>query len=159
MTPTAIDLRVDDPTAPHVADLLALHLAGLRGVMSPAFAYALDATGLAAPGVTFWTAWRDDRLVGFVALKHLDDTAAEVKSMRAAPEARGTGVGRALLDHVVHEARSRGYARLNLETGTAAYHADAVALYHRSGFMDCNPFADYAASPHNRFMTLPLGAP
>ena len=151
-----IELRQDDPAAPHVADLLALHLAGLRGVMSPEFAFALDATGLAAPGVTFWTAWRDDRLVGFVALKRLDDATAEVKSMRAAPEARGTGVGRALMDHVVAAARARGHVRLNLETGTAAYHADAVALYQRSGFVDCAAFADYAASPHNRFMTLTL---
>ena len=147
MTQGPITLRQDDPTAPHVDDLLAFHLAGLRGVMSPEFAFALDASGLSAPGVTFWTAWRDDRLVGFVALKRLDDATAEVKSMRAAPEARGTGVGRALLDHVVAEARSRGYARLNLETGTDAYHADAVALYKRSGFIDCDAFADYAPSP------------
>ena len=151
-----IELREDDPMAAHVADLLAFHLEGLHSVMGPDFAFALDATGLSAPGVTFWTAWRGAVLVGFVALKRLDDTTAEVKSMRAAPEARGTGVGRALLDHVVAQARSRGYARLNLETGTADYHADAVALYRRSGFVDCDAFADYAPSPHNRFMTLSL---
>lgn len=151
-----ITLREDDPGAAHVADLLALHLAGLRAVMSPDFAFALDATGLSAPGVTFWTAWRDAAMVGFVALKRIDDATAEVKSMRAAPAARGTGVGRALMDHVIAAARARGFTRLNLETGTAAYHADAVALYQRSGFVDCDAFADYVPSPHNRFMTLPL---
>ena len=84
----------DAPTAPNVADLLAHHLTELRGHMAE-FAFALDAGGLSAPEVSFWTAWRDDRLAGFVALKQLDGHHGELKSMRAAPDARGTGVGRA----------------------------------------------------------------
>lgn len=150
-----MEIRRDDPTAAHVAGLLAHHLAELRGHMAD-FAFALDATGLAAPEVTFWTAWRDDALVGFVALKQLSAAHGEVKSMRAAPEARGTGVGRALLAHVVAEARARGYARLSLETGTAALHAAAVSLYRSAGFIDTGAFADYRPSPHNQFLTLHL---
>ncbi len=155
MSGAAIDIRVDDPTAPHVADLLAHHLAELRGHMA-AFAFALDATGLAQPGVTFWTAWRGDELAGFVALKRHADGSGELKSMRAAPAARNTGVGRALLAHVVAEGRRLGLNRIDLETGTAALHAPAVSLYRSAGFVDCGPFADYRPSPHNRFLTLPL---
>ena len=150
-----MEIRQDDPAAPYVADLLAHHLTELRGQMAD-FAFALDAGGLSAPGVTFWTAWRDDTLVGFVALKQLDPRHGEVKSMRAAPAARGTGVGRALLDHVVAVARDRGYDRLSLETGTAALHAPAVALYRSAGFIDTGPFADYRPSPHNQFFALDL---
>lgn len=150
-----MQIRKDDPTAPHVAALLAHHLAELRGHMAE-FAFALDATGLSAPEVTFWTAWRDGSLAGFVALKQLDPRHGEVKSMRAAPEARRTGVGRALLDHVVATARDRGYARLSLETGTADLHAPAVALYRSAGFAPCDAFADYKPSPHNQFLTLIL---
>ena len=150
-----MEIRQDDPAAPYVADLLAHHLAELRGQMAD-FAFALDAGGLAAPDVTFWTAWRDGALVGFVALKRLDSRHGEVKSMRAAPSARGTGVGRALLDHVVAEARARGYDRLSLETGTADLHAPAVALYRSAGFIDTGPFADYRPSPHNQSFTLDL---
>jgi putative acetyltransferase len=148
-------IRPDDPTAAHVAELLAFHLAELRGHMRD-FAFALDATGLSAPGVSFWTAWRGDTLAGFAALKRLDDEHAELKSMRAAPAARRTGAGRALLAHVVATARSRGYRRLYLETGTADLHAPAVALYRSAGFVDCPPFADYQPSPHNQFMSLSL---
>ncbi len=148
-------IRPDDPGAAHVADLLAYHLAELRGHMRD-FAFALDATGLSATGVSFWTAWRGGMLVGFAALKRLDDEAAELKSMRAAPAARRTGVGRALLAHVIGIARSQGYRRLCLETGTAALHAPAVAMYRGAGFMDCPAFADYQPSPHNQFMSLPL---
>lgn len=150
-----MQIRKDDPTAPHVADLLTYHLAELRGEMAE-FAFALDATGLSAPSVTFWTAWRDETLVGFVALKELNPHHGELKSMRAAPAARGTGVGRALLEHVIAEARTRGHARLSLETGTAELHRPAVALYRSAGFEPCGPFADYAASPHNQFFSLIL---
>lgn len=148
-------IRRDDPTAPHVADLLAHHLTELRGHMAE-FAFALDATGLSASDVTFWTAWRDERLAGFVALKQLDARHGELKSMRAAPDARGTGVGRALLNHVIAEAATRGYDRLSLETGTADLHAPAVALYRSAGFIDTGAFAHYRPSPHNQFLTLDL---
>lgn len=154
---TALELRVDDPAAPYVADLLSHHLTELASVMGE-HAFALDSSGLSAPEVTFWTAWRGDQLAGFAALKVLGNGEGEVKSMRAAPEARGTGVGRALLDHVVAEARTAGLHRLYLETGTAPLHQPAIALYRKSGFASCPPFADYEASPHNQFMVLDLNA-
>lgn len=150
-----MEIRQDDPTALHVADLLAHHLEELRSVMGK-HAQALDASGLSGPAVTFWTAWQGDVLAGFGALKQLDATHGEVKSMRAAPTARGTGVGRAILHHIIAEARKRGYARLSLETGTATLHAPAIALYRSAGFVSCEPFADYQASPHNQFMSLEL---
>ena len=153
--PSDLMIVPDDPAAVHVADLLAHHLAELRGVMR-SHAFALDAAGLSAPEVTFWTAWHGAELAGFAALKQLDARHGEVKSMRAAPAVRGTGVGRALLEHVIGAARARGYVRLSLETGTAALHAPAVALYRSAGFIDCEAFADYLPSPHNQFLRLAL---
>jgi putative acetyltransferase len=150
-----VEIRQDDPTAPYVADLLAHHLKELRGVMAE-HAFALDATGLSAAAVTFWTAWQGDVLLGFGALKQLDLSHGEVKSMRAAPDARRSGVGRAILRHIIAEARKRGYARLSLETGTATLHAPAISLYRSAGFVPCEPFADYRESPHNQFMKLEL---
>lgn len=150
-----MEIRQDDPKAPHVADLLAHHLEELRSVMGE-HAQALDASGLSAASVTFWTAWQGDVLAGFGALKQLDKTHGEVKSMRAAPAARRSGVGRTILHHIIADARQRGYARLSLETGTAPLHAPAVSLYRSVGFLPCEPFSDYRASPHNQFMTLDL---
>jgi putative acetyltransferase len=151
----AITLRVDDPCGDHVSALLAFHIADLRSVMGEQ-AFALDAEGLSAPSVTFWTAWHDLRLVGFGALKRLSSSEGEVKSMRAASDARGMGVGRAILDHIIREARSVGLARLSLETGTAKLHAPAVSLYRSAGFESCKAFGDYAPSPQNQFMRLEL---
>lgn len=150
-----MEIRQDDPTAPYVADLLAHHLEELRSVMGE-HAQALDASGLSAASVTFWTAWHNDELVGFGALKQLDETHGEVKSMRAAPTARRTGAGRAILNHIIAEGRKRGYARLSLETGTAPLHVPAVSLYRSAGFVSCAPFADYQASSHNQFLSLDL---
>ena len=152
-----MEIRQDIPTSPYVAGLLAYHLQDLQSVMAE-YAFALDATGLSASNVTFWTAWRDDVLAGFGAMKELDATHGEVKSMRVAPSARGTGVGRALLEHIVAEGRQRGYRRLSLETGTASLHAPAVALYRSFGFTSCDAFADYQPSPHNQFFALDLSA-
>lgn len=157
-SPNRIDLRLDDPKAPYVAALLAHHLQELQSVMA-GYAFALNADGLSARAVTFWTAWRGTTLVGFCALKELSATQGEVKSMRAAPEARGTGVGRIMIDHIIKQARQRGYTMLCLETGTLPHHDPAVALYQKTGFVPCPPFADYAPSPYNRFMQYDLTAP
>ena len=145
-----MQIRQDNPRAAHVADLLAHHLRELQVAMA-GHATALDSAGLSAPGVTFWTAWNGDTLLGFAALKQIGDAHGEVKSMRAAPAARGTGVGRALLSHIIAQAHQRGYARLSLETGTAPLHEPAIALYRSAGFTPCDAFADYQPGPHNQF--------
>ena len=150
-----MQIRVDDPKEPYVTDLLDHHLRELQGVMAD-HAFALDASGLSAASVTFWTAWNDKNLAGFGALKELDCAHGELKSMRVAPAARGTGVGRAMLEHIIAEARGRGYTRLSLETGTAALHAPAISLYRSAGFAPCGAFADYSVSPHNQFFQLAL---
>lgn len=152
-----MEIRQDDPAAPHVADLLAHHLRELQDVMAE-HAFALDASGLSAPNITFWTAWNEETLAGFGALKQLSPSHGEVKSMRASPAARGKGVGRAILAHIVAEARKRGYERLSLETGTAALHGPAISLYRSAGFVSCGAFSDYRPSAHNQFFMLDLTA-
>lgn len=150
-----LEIRPDDPAAPHVAELLAFHIGEVQGAMG-AHAHALDAGGLSMPGVSFWTAWNGDELAGFAGLKRIDAHACEVKSMRAAPSARGTGVGRALMEHLIAEARAGGYRTLYLETGTTKMHEPAVRLYRKAGFAECEAFADYTPSPLNLFMRLAL---
>ena len=152
-----MDVRVDDPNNPALAALLREHVAEQHGNTPQGFAFALDAGALAAPGITFFSAWDGDTLAGMGAVKQLDPTSGEVKSMRAAPGYRGRGAGHAILSHIIATARDRGYRRLYLETGMTAAYGAALALYRRAGFVSCPPFADYAASPHNQFFMLDLG--
>ena len=145
------DLDSDD-----VQQLLAFHFAQMRGSSPPDSCHVLAVDGLRDPAVTFWSLRERRRLLGIGALKQLDPRHGEVKSMRTAPGELGRGAGRAMLDHIVAEARRRGYRRLSLETGSTEPFLPALSLYERSGFVPCGPFGGYAATPFTRFLTREL---
>ena len=150
---------VDDPHRADVRALLAAHLRFCRSLTPLCHAYALDAERLAGLDVTFFSAREGGVAVGVGAVKRLDAQHAELKSMHTAEPARGRGIGRALLDDLLSFARSEGYQSVSLETGTMEGFAAARRLYKRAGFVPCDPFSDYTASPDNTFMTLELISP
>jgi putative acetyltransferase len=149
----------DDPLAGDVRALLEQHLAFARGQSPPEDAHALDVDGLVGGDVSFFSIRRDGDLLGVGALRHLDETHAEIKSMHTAAAARGRGVGRAMVTHLVDLARDRGYRRVSLETGSMEAFAPARALYASAGFEPCEPFADYPDSSYSVHMTLDLTTP
>ena len=119
--------------------------------------HALDLDGLLDPALTFFIARTDGALVGIGALKQLDAEHAELKSMHTASEARGQGVARAMVNHLLAVARERGYRRVSLETGSTDAFEPARSLYASAGFERSGPYADYPDSPNSTFMTLRLG--
>ncbi|MEM9624701.1 MAG: GNAT family N-acetyltransferase [Pseudomonadota bacterium] len=151
-----LSFRLDDLSGADVQGLLKTHLEELAPLSPPESQHALDLDGLRAPDVTFWSVWDGDRLVGIGALKELDRRHGEVKSMHTARARRGQGIAALTLEHIIAEARQRGYHRLSLETGSMATFSPAQALYSRYGFVDCPPFADYRLDPNSIFMTLEL---
>ena len=76
--------------------------------------------------------------------------------MHTVEAARGRGIGRAMLDHLLGVARERGYRRVSLETGAMAAFAPARALYLNAGFQPTEPFGDYRASRNSVYLTLQL---
>ena len=151
-----MDIRIDDLSGPEVRELLEDHLAEMAQLSPPESVHALDIDALCRPGIAFWSAWSDGRLLGCGALKHLDPGHGEVKSMRTPTAHRRKGVARAMLAHIVSEARARSYRRLSLETGSMAAFEPARRLYESFGFTYCSPFADYVDDPNSVFMTLAL---
>ncbi|HEY1243326.1 MAG TPA: GNAT family N-acetyltransferase [Hyphomicrobiaceae bacterium] len=151
-----MDIRVDDLSRPEIAALLAAHVAFCRGVTPPKSAHVLDLDALRLPEITFWSAWDGGSLLGCAALKELDPSHGEIKSMHTAAPYRGRGVGLGLLRHIEGEARSRGYRQLSLETGSFEAFVPARALYSRYGFVVCAPFGDYRLDPNSVFMTFEL---
>ena len=139
-----------------VQALLAFHFREMRSCSPPDACHVLPADGLRDPAVTFWSARENGELLGVGALKEIGPGHGEVKSMRTAPAALGRGVGRAILAHIVAEARRRGYRRLSLETGSTAPFAAALRLYQSEGFDPCGPFGTYEANPFTRFFTREL---
>lgn len=75
--------------------------------------HALDLDALRSADITFWSAWDGDALVGCGALRALDPTHGEIKSMRTATAHRGRGVASEILEHITREAERRGYERLS----------------------------------------------
>jgi putative acetyltransferase len=138
-----MDIITDDITHPDVLALLEEHLADMYASSPPESVHALDFDELRAPDVTFWTAWDGDELLGCGALKELDPTHGEIKSMRTSRHRRHEGVAAAILEHIVAVARERGYERLSLETGSGGPFDAALRFYAKHGFDYSEPFADY----------------
>src|SRR5262249_32486927 len=153
-----MDIRVDDLSSDATRDLLRLHLQGMHANSPPGHVFALDLSGLQVPEVTVWSAWNDDEICGIGALKQLDTRSGEVKSMRTHPRYLRQGVGAALLERIIDEARARNLRRLSLETGSGPAFDPALALYRQRGFVDGEAFADYVRSEFNQFLHLSLAS-
>jgi putative acetyltransferase len=152
----SIDIGIDDPRTEDVSALLAVHLTLARSLTPLEYSFALDIDELVDPSVTFFSAREPDRLVGIGALKRLDQTHAELKSMHTVGADRCRGVGTAIVEHLLRFARNEGYRRVSLETGSTDDFAAARRLYAKAGFRPCGPFGNYRASPYNTFMTISL---
>lgn len=153
-----LTIRTDDVSGQPTRDLIALHVAGMRANSPPGHCFPLDLSGYTSPDVTLWTAWDGDAIAGMGALRDLGDGTGEIKSMRTHPDHRGKRVGAAILEHIIAEARARGYHRLSLETGSGPAFEAALALYARRGFRQGGAFGDYVASHFNQFFHLDLTA-
>jgi putative acetyltransferase len=151
-----MEIRRDDLSGAEVRALIAEHLRSMFLHSPPESVHALPVDALRRPEVTFWSAWRDGELMGCGALKELDARHGEIKSMRTAARHLRKGVAARMVEHIVEEARRRGYRRLSLETGSMAAFAPARSLYARFGFQPCGPFADYIEDPNSVFMTREL---
>ncbi|MEO8465347.1 MAG: GNAT family N-acetyltransferase [Gammaproteobacteria bacterium] len=149
-------IEQDDLRRHEVVALLREHLTNMYQLSPPESVHALDISGLQSPDVTFWTVWEGSLLMACGALKELDATHGEVKSMRTPAQRRRRGAGRAVLSHIVAEARARGYQRLSLETGSMDAFKPAQRLYESFGFVYCGPFGSYELDPYSTFMSLEL---
>jgi putative acetyltransferase len=154
----ALTIAIEDPTAPDVQALLERHLQFAHDESPPEHVHAYPAARLAEPSVTFFSARRAGTLLGVGALSELDPLHGEVKSMHTAAQARGQGVARAMLTHLLAVARMRGYQRVSLETGTTEAFLAARRLYESFGFVRCPPFAQYTDNEFSVCMTRVLDA-
>jgi putative acetyltransferase len=139
-----------------VAELVREHLQSMTLHSPPESIHALNLDALRKPEITFWSAWEGDELVGCGALKELDGQHGEIKSMRTSSSHLRKGVAKRLLQHIIEEAKRRGYRRLSLETGSMDAFEPARRLYASFGFQYCKPFSDYIEDPNSVFMTKEL---
>ena len=146
-------IATDDLSAPDIRALLQQHFDAMLATSPAGSCHFLDFDGLVDPAVTFWAIREDAALAGCGALREIDARHGEIKSMRTADSHLRRGAAARMLDHIIAEARARGYRRLSLETGSGEAFEPAINLYRRRGFVDCGPFGDYRDDPFSRFMT------
>ena len=151
-----LDFRLDDLSGEPTRRLIARHLAGMRASSPPESVHALDIDALRGPDITFWSVWIDGDIAGCGALKRIDATRGELKSMRVADRFLCRGVRRAILEHLIAEARALGMTSLWLETGSTDAFVPALRLYESAGFTRCRPFDGYVDDPFSVFMTRPI---
>jgi len=151
-----MEIIVDDLTGPAIAAFLEEHIQDMRAITPLESKHALDLDALRRPEITFWSVHDGGRVVGSGAIKLLGDGHAEVKSMRTAPDRRGSGIASLMVEHIFAEAKALGVSRLSLETGSTSPFEPARRLYQKFGFEFCGPFADYKLDPNSVFMTKAL---
>ena len=149
-------IRIDDLSDPKIEIFLNEHIEDMKSVSPPESKHALDIDNLRKHEITFWSVWSEEEIIACGALKALNQTHAEIKSMRVSSALRGNGVASELLNHILDEARLKKYRKLSLETGSMAFFEPARRLYEKHGFKYCAPFASYKADVNSVFMTLDL---
>jgi len=150
LTRGLVEVRPADPHSSEAAACLQAYFAEIDQRFESGFAFdraeTFDVEDMIEPEGLLLLAWLADRPVGCGALHFFPDGVADVKRMWIDPAARGLGLGRRLLSELEAEARTQGVRLLRLETNRSL--AEAIALYHSSGFVECEPFNDEVHARH-----------
>jgi putative acetyltransferase len=116
------------------------------------FCHHMTVDQMAQPDTTVFIARDDGAAIGMGALKRHAGRIGEVKRMFTRPEARGRGIGRAIVAEIESLAQREGCSRLVLETGAVPSFTSAWRVYETSGFTRCGAVLDYPADTgHNIF--------
>lgn len=148
-------LEPSSPLAPEATALITELNAYLDDLYHPGDNhFRLEAEEVSGERGAFFLARLDGRPVGCGAIRVLAEDRAEVKRMYVRPDARGRGVGRAILERLQREARDRGAVELVLEMGDDQ--PDARALYESFGFVPVPCFGEYLATPTSQCLGVTL---
>jgi putative acetyltransferase len=148
-----ITVAEEHPLTSDLGLLFERHTADMHADTPPESIHMMDKGALAVPGIRFFVLRDGGKPVAMGAFKRIDGSHAEIKSMHVLSEARGRGISKVMLDHLVAAARADGFARLSLETGVQPTFVAARALYQKAGFTECPPFEGYQDDPNSVFMT------
>ena len=159
-----VSIALESPRLSDVLRLLDGSTADAQRLYPPESNFLLDVSALERPDVAFYVArlGAGGAAVGIAALvvdsEPSTDAAgprAELKRMFVDPDARGRGVGGALLARIEAEAAARGIREIVLETGDL--NRAAQALYRRHGYREIPQFGQYVGGLHAVCFAKPIG--
>ncbi len=151
---TPFRVNQESPLQDEIRELVEQLNAYLLTLSPPEAVFHMTVEEMSHIDTTLFVARNDDgRAIGIGALKRHGQI-GEVKRMYTLPDWRGKGIGRSILNAILHQARAEGLKRMVLETGTR--HPEAWRLYERGGFTRCGPVLDYPDTGHSIFYELAL---
>lgn len=145
----AVTIAIERADQPDVSALLLQSRELMAALYPPESRHGLELAAYEQAEVTLFVARAGGIAVGCGAFQRHGDGSAEVKSMFVIPEARGRGVGRAILE-TIEAALPEEVLALRLETGIKQ--AAAIRLYEAAGFRRRGPFGSYRDDPLSVFM-------
>ncbi|NEQ46161.1 MAG: GNAT family N-acetyltransferase [Leptolyngbya sp. SIOISBB] len=138
------------PIDPHDASPLIEELDAYQSVLYPDESNHLDSIDvLRADNVHMLGAYDDDELAGIGAIKLFQEY-GEIKRVFVPPAHRGKGYAKSLMAGLEQVAAAHGLAVVRLETGI--HQQQAIGLYRKLGYAECDAFGDYVADPLSVFM-------
>ncbi|MBB4953389.1 putative acetyltransferase [Agrobacterium vitis] len=146
----SVTIAQEAPRQPDVIRLLTLSDAYMASLYPAESNHLLDVSALEKPGVHFFVARHEGRVVGCAALVEAGDGTTEIKRMFVDPSSRGLSLGKKLLSALEDQAKTLGLAVLRLETGISQ--PEAIGLYRNAGFKEIDAFAPYRPDPLSMFM-------
>ena len=147
------EIRKSDPTSDTAQLLLRASTQSMKSLYPDDWCHVLSVDELSAPEVMFFLGYSDGIAIACGALASRTGY-AEVKSMYVAPDGRGLGMGRGMLDKILGEAKAQGHTIARLETGYDL--KAAVELYRSAGFEKCPAFGGYPDVAASLFMECSL---
>ena len=138
---------------PKVHELLSKHFVELRAASPEGSAHVLDIPGLKVSSIKFWSLWQDENLIGCGALKFLDESHGEFKSIRIHDKFRNKGYGINVINHLINEAKKLKIKKLSIETGAGGFFLPARKLFKKCEFEECQPFAHYKKDINSVYFT------
>jgi putative acetyltransferase len=138
---------------PDVNQLLKKHFVELKAASPEGSAHVLDISGLQVTSIKFWSLWENDQLIGCGALKILEKTHGEFKSIRVHDNFRGKGMGIKIINLLINEAKKLAITRISIETGAGEFFIPARKLFDNCGFRPCPPFAHYKEDVNSLYLT------
>lgn len=100
----------------------------------------------------FWCMFDNDKIIGTVGVKELDNASCELKSLYLLEKYHGMGYGKCLLSKAIDYAKKAGYGKMYLDSLSTS--TKAIGLYRRSGFADTERYNENERS--DVFMVLDL---
>jgi putative acetyltransferase len=145
-----VTIAEERPDGPEARELLGQSDAFSLALYPPEYRHQVGIPALLADNTRFFVARRAGRALGCMALVRTGADKAELKRCFVTEEARGQGVGFALLQAAEAAAREQKMRMIQLETGTR--NIAALRLYRGNGFRERSPFGNYPDDGVSVFM-------